>query len=336
MMIRPLVLSAIGLCGLLSFAQSAHASAADPRIKLLPESQERVAIPDEFQREWVLSNCESGARIMRFSRYFHMNSVMSDSRITRTDGITPMGRNIYKLSMPRDTSMITLKKSGDLLQYYPQPGDFPTVAAVESGRALATFLKFKNCDGQKKNNFVVENKEMIALLPRLDRMHEACPKRADLMKESCQAAILNLFDRNGDEIIDLDEMKASWEILGRYNGSGSCAAPAIPGATIAQGTAAAAPTTDTSLPNTPAPTATAITVALPAAAPTMTVPDGAPYFEWLIGNLDRNGDHALSYDEVRGQWDRMTEDSLMAAFIQTLKTAEEKLRYLPPPEGSPQ
>lgn len=331
MMIRSLILSAIGLCSLLSFSQIAHASAADPRIKLLPESQEKVAIPDAFQREWVLSNCENGARIMRLSRYFHMNSVMSESRITRADGITPMGRNIYKLSMPRDTSMITIKKNGDLLQYYPQPGDFPSVAAVESGRALATFLKFKNCDGQRKNNFVVENKDMIALLPRLDRMHEACPKRADLAKESCQAAVLNLFDRNSDEVIDLDEMKASWEILGRYNGGGSCAAPAIPG------TAAVTQTTGTSsLPNTPAPAAPVVPVAMPAAPPSMTVPDGTPYFEWLIGNLDRDGDLALSYSEVRGQWDRMAQDSLMAAFIQTLKTAEEKLRYLPPPEGAPQ
>ncbi len=330
MRITPFILCTVTLGALLSFSQHAHASAADPRIKLLADPSEKIAMPEEFQKEWVLDSCESGSRIIRFSRYFHMRSVMKESRITRTEGVVLMGRNTYKVSMPRDVSMITLKKNGDLLQFYPRPGDLPTIAAVESGRALASFFKFKSCDG-KRNNFVIEDRKMLALLPRLDRMHESCPQRDDLLKESCQSAVLGLFDLNGDNKIDLHEMNDAWQTIGVYHGGqgSSCAAPSVTNvAAVGQDSGTLAePANNASLPYTPVP-------ATAAPAP-MTIADGTPYFEWLIDNLDRDGDQAISYSEVRGQWDRMNKDSLMTAFILTLTTAEGKLRYLPQPEDAP-
>lgn len=255
-----------------------------------PDPATLVAVPEALQNLWILNSCEEGIIGHRFSRRFMMTSTAWGSKIERIGGLTDKGDGRYGMVTRTEILNFIIGTKGDLIQIYGDINTSFSLTALENFKIRVPHVRFKNCS--KAAAIVVkENSAMVALLPGLDNIHEACPTTAALYKTDCQKSIFSLFDMNEDAALDQEEMAKAWRTI-------------IPNSSFTACDAAGAGATRLSA-------------------------DGLTYFSWLFTNLDKNTDKKISFTEIQGQWTLMQVDPLMSEATNILIAAATPLALLP-------
>jgi len=255
----------------------------------MPPASELVPVPENMQRLWILGSCEKGIVGYRFSKYFKMLTTPTGGYIERIGGFVDLGNGRYNMITPRETTGYTLGSKGDLIQY---PGDSLSsfsITELENHKIIMSHVLFRNCEGS--HVLIEENLVRLALLPHLDKIHEACPVRNDIYKADCQRAVFSQFDSGKDGALDQNEMEEAWRLI------------------------------------TPSSSFTACSVS--AATVTQLSADGLVYFAWLFSHLDKNADKKISFEEIQGQWTKMQGDPLMSEATNILIGAQSTLDILP-------
>ncbi len=255
----------------------------------VPPASELVPVPENMQRLWILGSCEKGIVGYRFSKYFWMLSTPKGGHIERIGGFIDLGNGRYNMVTSSETTGYTLGSKGDLIQY---PGDSLksfSITELENHKIMMRHILFRNCEGSPI--LIKENPVRLALLPGLDKIHEACPVRNDIYKADCQRAVFSLFDSGKDGALDQNEMEEAWRLI------------------------------------TPSSTFTACSVL--AGGATQLSADGLVYFAWMFSHLDKNADKKISFEEIQGQWKKMQGDPLMSEATNILIGAQSTIDVLP-------
>lgn len=255
-----------------------------------PDSSTLVPVPQEMQQRWILNSCEKGQVAYRFSDYFMMTSTSFGSMVQRTGGLRDDGNQRYSLTLPAETLGLVIGTKGELIQYYGDQHASFSIAALEAKKIMLPHVKFQNCTTDRPM-IIKEDPVIVALLPRLDKIHQVCPEAEDIFKTACQKAVFTLFDDNNDQALDQAEMEKAWKMIVPASNFGAC------GNT----------TEDRMLLNA----------------------DGREYFSWLFTHLDKDGDQKISFPEIEGQWQVMQGDPLMSGATNLLMAAQEPLDILP-------
>jgi len=255
-----------------------------------PEASTLVAVPQDMQQRWILNSCETGKVSYRFSDYFMLISTSVSSKLRRTGGLRDDGNGRYSLTTPAETLGLVIGTKGELIQYYGNQYASFSVEALEGNKIMVPHVKFQNCtaDGPM---IIKENPAMVALLPRLDKIHKACPEATDIFKAPCQTSIFTLFDDNNDQALDQAEMEKAWDMIVPASSFGTCGV-----------------TTEGN---------------------TLLNADGGEYFSWLFTHLDKDGDQKIAFAEIEGQWQTMQSDPVMSGATNLLMAAQEPLDILP-------
>lgn len=258
---------------------------------LKPEASELVPVPQDMQKLWILNSCESGAVGYRFSDYFMMISTAWGSDLERIGGFQDRGNGRYRMVTLTEILEFVIGTKGDLIQIYGDVNTSFSLSDLENLKIMIPHIVFKNC-ADMPNTAVREDAVMIAQLPALDHIHEACPTPADLVKTDCQKTLFAMFDDNHDVALDQNELTQAWKII-------------IPNSAFTACDAAGAGATQLSV-------------------------DGLTYFAWLFSHLDKNTDAKISFSEIQGQWANMQSDPLMSEATNILIAAAAPLALLPP------
>ncbi len=255
-----------------------------------PEASTLVAVPQDMQQRWILNNCEKGQVAYRLSNYFMLISTREGSKLRRTGGLRDDGNQRYSLTMPAETVGLVIGTKGELIQYYGTQYASFSIEALEAKKIMVPHVKFQNCttDGPM---IIREDPVLVALLPRLDKIHKACPEAADIFKPECQKSVFTLFDINNDDALDRAEMEKAWELVVPASSFGTCG--------------------------------------LTTEGITPLNADGSAYFAWLFTHLDKDSDQKITFTEIKGQWQNMQGDPVMSGATNMLMAAQEPLDLLP-------
>lgn len=258
----------------------------------MPPAADLVPVPKGWQKLWLIKGCEKGKLSYRFSDSFLLMSIPQGSKLFRIGGLIDNGAGRYSMVMPAETLQFVEGSQGDLLQIFGNPVTTFSVEALEKKQIMVPHITFKPCD-EKAKLLIHEDKALVALLPRLDRVHKACPERTDILsRKECQRAAFGLFDANSDNVVDETEMQSGWELAIANSSFGTCGTAATPADMLRR--------------------------------------EGTGYFTWLFEKLDRNKDRKISFDEIDGQWKVMQGDPLMSGATNLLMSAEKPIGFLPP------
>lgn len=260
------------------------------RFKPLPPVSSLVPVPDEMQQRWILRGCEKGEMSFRFSRRYLMASIPQGSKLFRLGGLGDQGNGRYTMTMPGETTGLMMGSDGKLIQYFGEMNTSFSRAALEARRIMIPHIKHDNCTDAKDVR-VNEDPVMLALLPALDRLQEACPDPQDIAKASCQKAFFALFDQNKDEALDEAELKNGWDILITHSPFGTCG----PGASAADSLRG----------------------------------DGDAYITWITENLDQDKDKRITFDDLASRWKEMQGDPLMSGLTNLLIATDRLIGILP-------
>ena len=256
----------------------------------MPAAQDLVPVPEDWQKLWLIKSCEKGELSYRFSDAFLLMSIPQGSKLFRIGGLIDNGAGRYSMVMPAETLQFVEGSKGDLIQIFGnQPASF-SVEALENKQIMVPHIYFKPCEDQTTK--VNEDKAIVAMMPRLDQVSKACPERGDIYKKDCQKAVFGLFDQNGDDAIDLTEMKSGWDLAIANSSFGTCGTAATPADVLRR--------------------------------------EGTAYFDWLFEHLDQNKDQKVSFTEIDGQWKTMQGDPLMSGATNLLLSAEKPIAIMPP------
>ncbi len=260
------------------------------RINPMPPVSSLVPVPEEMQQRWVLRGCEKGEMSFRFSRRYLMVSIPQGSKLFRLGGLSDLGNGRYTMTMPGEITGLMLGSDGKLIQYFGDMNSSFSRDALEAKRIMIPHIKHDNCTNAEKVR-VNEDPVMLALLPSLDDLQEACPDPQDIAKTPCQKAVFAIFDQNKDGGLDEAELKRGWELLIVHSSFGTCG------------------------PNT-------------SAADSLRG-DGVDYIAWMMTHLDQDKDQAITFDEFAPQWQAMQSDPLMSGLTNLLIAADRQTGILP-------
>lgn len=285
--------TALPLSFILAFTLLSFAGAAAqnfPKELPRPDPAEAVPVPEKWQDKlWIIQSCEKGRLAHRFSNYFILRSTSAGSSLDRIGGLIDQNNGRYNMILPGEAVQLIEGTKGDLLQIFGNMTASFSAEDMENYRVIVPYIPFKSCE--KTNDRIVENQDLVALMPKLDRLHIACPVPASIYKAECKRGIIAFFDENHDGLLDQDDLHKGWDFLLKHTTFGNCGA--------------AASSTDA------------------------LRREGLIYFEWLYENLDKNKDRKIAFEEIDGQWNRMQADPLMSGATNLLLSVQKTLKLLP-------
>lgn len=256
----------------------------------MPAVSALVPVPDEMQQRWVLGGCEKGQMVSRLSRRYLMVSIPQESRLFRLGGLTDAGNGRYIMTMPEETTGLMLGSTGKLIQYFDDLNASFSREKLEAQQLMIPHITYDNCTDAAEIP-VKEDPLMLALLPALDDIQEACAAAQDIRAPGCQESVFALFDGNGDKMLDKAELGKSWEILTAYSPFGICSADA--------------------------------------AATDSLYADGSAYIAWLMEHADQDKDSRIALAELTPLWVEMQGDPLMSGLTNLLIAADTQIGILP-------
>ncbi len=260
------------------------------RLKPMPPVSSLVPVPEEMRQRWILRGCEKGELSFRFSRRYLMASIPQGSKLFRLGGLTDQGNGRYTMTMPGEITGLMMGSNGKLIQYFGDMNTSFSREALEARRLMIPHVIHDNCTAAEKVR-VQEDPVMLALLPALDNLQEACPDPKDIAKTSCQKAIFAVFDKNNDEKLDEAELRQGSDLLISRSPFSTCQPDASTLDTLSR--------------------------------------EGDDYIAWMMEHLDQDKDKAITFAEFVPHWQKMQSDPLMSGLTNLLIAADKQSGILP-------